>query len=270
MPERMAAAKLVREPLKVYWQPGCSSCLRTKEFLTRHGVDFVSVNVMADEQGFAELAELGLRQIPIVRRGNDWVNGQVIRDVARIAGIDLGTQSILPPAEIVRRLDIIMESAQGSLRQLPARLLDSKLPNDRPQTYRELACHVFQITDAFLNEVEHGRRLEFADYAGVIPSEIDTREKLLAFGDATRARLAAWWAFAGKTTDFSRRADVYYGEQTLHEFLERTGWHSAQHARQLAMIIETEGMVPLRKLTEQDLAGLPVPQNVWDDKLVYA
>lgn len=36
-------------PLKVYWQPGCSSCLRTKEFLTKHGVPFVSVNVMADE-----------------------------------------------------------------------------------------------------------------------------------------------------------------------------------------------------------------------------
>jgi hypothetical protein len=25
------------EPLKVYWAPGCTSCLRRKEFLTRHG-----------------------------------------------------------------------------------------------------------------------------------------------------------------------------------------------------------------------------------------
>jgi hypothetical protein len=27
-----------REPLKVYWQPGCTGCLRMKEFLTKHGV----------------------------------------------------------------------------------------------------------------------------------------------------------------------------------------------------------------------------------------
>ena len=258
------------EPLKVYWQPGCSSCLRTKEFLTKHGVPFVSVNVMADEQGFNELAELGLRQIPIVRRGKDWANGQVIKDVARIAGINLGGQTMLAPGEIVQRLDTIMASAQGSLRQMPEHLLDTKLPNDRPQTHRELACHVFQITEAFLNEVEHDRRLEFADYAGIIPPQITTRAELLEFGDATRARLKAWWEREGKTTNFARPANVYYGEQTLHEFLERTGWHSAQHARQLAMIIETAGMTPERKLTPQDLAGLPVPEHIWDDKLVYA
>jgi glutaredoxin len=40
------------EALTVYWAPGCSSCLRTKEFLTRHGVDFVSVNVVADQAAF--------------------------------------------------------------------------------------------------------------------------------------------------------------------------------------------------------------------------
>ena len=25
-------------PLKVYWQPGCSSCLKTKEFLLDNGI----------------------------------------------------------------------------------------------------------------------------------------------------------------------------------------------------------------------------------------
>lgn len=258
------------EPLRVYWQPGCSSCLRTKEFLTRHGVPFISVNVMADQRGFEELAELGLRQVPIVRRGRAWVNGQVITDVARIAGISLGKPAMLAPEVIVQRLDVIIASAQGSLRQMPEPLLDSMLPNDRPQSHRQLACHVFQIVDSFLNLVEHGRRLEFADYAGVIPPTITTRRQLLAFGEATRLRLAAWWAGAGRNADFSVPANVYYGEQTLHEFLERTGWHAAHHARQLAMIIENAGMTPERALTPQDLAGLPVPENVWDDKLVYA
>ena len=34
--------------IKAYWQPGCTSCLRMKEFLTKHGVPFVSVNVLED------------------------------------------------------------------------------------------------------------------------------------------------------------------------------------------------------------------------------
>ncbi len=32
--------------IKAYWQPGCTSCLRMKEFLSKHGVPFVSVNVL--------------------------------------------------------------------------------------------------------------------------------------------------------------------------------------------------------------------------------
>ena len=42
--------------IKVYWQPGCSSCLRTKEFLTEHGVPFRSIDVLADPQAIADVA----------------------------------------------------------------------------------------------------------------------------------------------------------------------------------------------------------------------
>ena len=76
--------------IKAYWQPGCTSCLRMKEFLTKHGVHFVSINVLEDNAGFAELATLGIRSVPIVRRGKDWANGQVLREVARVAGIAWG------------------------------------------------------------------------------------------------------------------------------------------------------------------------------------
>ncbi|GIS91400.1 MAG: hypothetical protein CM1200mP20_14410 [Pseudomonadota bacterium] len=37
------------KPLKVYWQPGCSSCLMTKEFLLDNNVEFESINVLEDE-----------------------------------------------------------------------------------------------------------------------------------------------------------------------------------------------------------------------------
>ena len=76
--------------IKAYWQPGCTSCLRMKEFLTKHGVAFVSVNVLEDQDALAELAALGIRSVPIVRRGDDWANGQVLREVARVAGVAWG------------------------------------------------------------------------------------------------------------------------------------------------------------------------------------
>src|SRR3546814_11843579 len=56
--------------IRVYWQPGCTSCLRTKEFLSSHGIPFVSRNVLADENAFAELSRFGLRQVPIVTLGD--------------------------------------------------------------------------------------------------------------------------------------------------------------------------------------------------------
>lgn len=75
-------------PLKVYWQPGCSSCLKTKEFLLENGIEFESINVLEDETGFRDLEALGLRLVPVVARGPDWANGAVFREVARIAGFE--------------------------------------------------------------------------------------------------------------------------------------------------------------------------------------
>ena len=43
------------EVVKVYWQPGCSSCLKTKEFLMENGIPFKSINVLEDKTGFEDL-----------------------------------------------------------------------------------------------------------------------------------------------------------------------------------------------------------------------
>jgi len=43
---------LETQRVKVFWQPGCTSCLRTKEFLTKSGVDYESINVHATPPGW--------------------------------------------------------------------------------------------------------------------------------------------------------------------------------------------------------------------------
>src|SRR5499433_3971157 len=100
----MAQSSPQASVIQAYWQPGCTSCLRMKEFLTKHGVPFISVNVLEDKDAFAELAMLGIRSVPIVRRGKDWANGQVLRDVARVAGIAWGGAQVLPAPELAARL----------------------------------------------------------------------------------------------------------------------------------------------------------------------
>jgi len=261
----MAQASFEASVIKAYWQPGCTSCLRMKEFLTKHGVAFVSVNVLEDNDAFAELEALGIRSVPIVRRGDDWANGQVLRDVARVVGVAWGGEKMLPPRELSARLIEIQRSALRLFAQIPEDELANRLPH-RPRTYAQLAYHIFNIADAFLEHEVHRRPLSEGAYDRVPPPEMSTKAKILAYGDDVLRSFQSWWDDSGQTTDFSRKAAVYYGDVTLHEFLERTVWHSGQHVRQLMMVLEILGIAPNEPPGEGIFAGLPMPDKVWDDE----
>lgn len=57
---------------------------------------------------------------------------------------------------------------------------------------------------------------------------------------------------------------TYMGEQPMHALFERSAWHSAQHARQLMALLERYGIAPEGPLTRKDLAGLPLPERLWE------
>ncbi|NJO35197.1 MAG: hypothetical protein HC869_20930 [Rhodospirillales bacterium] len=251
--------------VKAYWQPGCTSCLRMKEFLSKHGVPFVSVNVLEDKEAFAELATLGIRSVPIIRRGSEWANGQVLRDVARVAGIPWGGAQVLAPPELAARLVTIQTAAQRFFAQIPDDKLDKMLPH-RPRSYAQLAYHIFNIADAFLEHEVQGLPLKEGVYGRVPPPDMGTKAKILAYGLDVRERFEAWWSGPGRIADVSRKADVYYGEVTVHEFFERTTWHSGQHVRQLMMVLDILGIGPDRPIGSETFAGLPMPEKVWDDE----
>jgi glutaredoxin len=261
----VAQASLEDRTIKAYWQPGCTSCLRMKEFLTKHSVPFVSVNVLEDRDAFAELETLGIRSVPIVRRGNDWANGQVLRDVARVAGIAWGGAQVLPASELAGRLVEIQTAVQRLFAQIPDDKNGDMLPH-RPRSYAQLAYHTFNIADAFLEHEVEGQPLKEGAYDRVPPPEMDTKAKILLYGRDVLDRFRSWWDGAGRTTDFSRKARVYYGDVSLHEYLERTTWHSAQHVRQLVMVLGTLGIEPDRPPASETFAGLPMPDKVWDDE----
>jgi len=261
----MAQASPEASVIKAYWQPGCTSCLTMKEFLTKHGVAFVSVNVLEDKDAFAELAARGIRSVPIVRRGENWANGQVLSEVARVAGVAWGGAPVLPAPDLVVRTIGILTAAQRLFAQIPEDKLARMLPH-RPRSYAQLAYHIFNIVDAFLEHEVQCLPLKDGVYDRVPPPEMNTKAKILNYGQDVQGRFQIWWDGPGRTTDFSRKALVYYGDVTLHEYLERTTWHSGQHVRQLVMVLEMLGIEPDRPPPKETFAGLPMPDKVWDDE----
>jgi hypothetical protein len=207
---------------------------------------------------------LGTRQLPVIARGTAWVNGQSLKAIAELVGIDLGTVKHLPPAELVRRIDLVLDGAARFFAQFPEERLGDQLPG-RPRSYAQLVWHLFNVVDAFL-EHEQGIPLSATSYNRVPAPDI-TRPEILAYGADVRRRFDVWWQGAKTRTDWTDKASVYYGDVSRHEFLERTTWHAGQHSRQLMWVLQDKFRIaPDRPIPADTWIGLPMPDKVWDDE----
>ena len=250
-------------PLRVFWQPGCSSCLKAKEFLKRHDIPFDSVNVLGGEDGMAALQALGAKSVPVVSRGVDFVFAQNLRDVADFVGIERGGAG-LSPTVLVGRLDRVLAVAQSHVRQLPLNVLQTTLPG-RDRTYLDLGYHIFVIPEAFL-ESANGGILNYEFFERRPPSSIADGDAVAVFGQSIRGDMSNWWESINNSY-FPDLLDTYYGLQHGGDLLERTTWHSAQHTRQLAAVLKNLGISLQDSLSEGDLEGLPLPDHVYDDEV---
>ena len=248
--------------LRVYWRPGCSSCVKVKEFLTGLGVEFESIDVGARPQAMDELRELGVRSVPVVVRGREYVFAQALEDVSRFVGRDFVPQRLAPEA-LVKKWLKVLAAAQRHALQLPRERLGSRATPGRDRSIRDLAYHVYQVPEAFLEAVEHGVEDLTAVYNALPPVDVKTGEQISSYGLEISKRLQRWWE---KLPDKSCRQAVktYYGLRPLHELLERCTWHSAQHARQIVAVLEGFGIAPGAPLTAEDCAGLPMPVGLWE------
>ena len=250
--------------LRVYWQPGCSSCLKTKEFLTRHGLDFTSINVRSEPGAADELVRLGARSIPVVARGEDFVYGQDLADVARFVGVEPPGPR-LPADVLVGRLVALLRAAERHTGQLPADRLETLLPGRSDRAWIDLAYHPAMIVAAFL-AAAHGGTLEFEYFERrPLGAQRTTGAVALALQVAVQD-LEAWWRHASRH-GLPERVATYYGERPLLSVLERTGWHVAQHCRQLESLVEQAGKTPDGPLGGAELAGLPLPDGLWDKEV---
>ncbi len=245
--------------LTVYWQPGCSSCLRAREFLHRHGVEFRSVNVRERPEALAELERLGARALPVVTDGSRHVYAQDLAELARFAGI-AWQDTALPTAVLAARLPALLAAARGCVAQIPEGALGTVFTG-RDRSYRDLAFHVFEVAGALIDAAEGGT-LTF-DHFLRRPAATAGPDDLAHHAAQVEQRVRDW---LGRNR-WPATVDTYYGRRPFAGVLERTVWHAAQHCRQLEDVVRRLGVRPAHPLGPAELDGLPLPEAIWDDEV---
>ncbi|MEE9255230.1 MAG: glutaredoxin family protein, partial [Pseudomonadales bacterium] len=215
--------------------------MRAKEFLSARGVEYQSIDIAGDPEGLAELEALGLRSVPVVARGGDYVFAQDLNHVARFVGLDYAVSPQLAPGELVVRLERILRAALRFGGQIPRERLDDRLPN-RDRSYLALLNHVAEIAAGFV-EIARGASMTGAIGGAVPEVELDVPD-LRPRADEIIEALHQWWHANQDHPECAGDVETYYGPQSLHAVLERTTWHCGQHVRQLMMVLELLDIPP--------------------------
>jgi len=246
--------------ITVYWQPGCTSCLRAKELLAAHGIAFRSVNVRTEAGAMEELERLGVRTVPVVSRGREYVLAQDVDELARFLGIEV-RRDRLSSDELAARLQALLAAAETLVAAMPQARLQETLPQ-RERTWLDLGFHVSMIVQGLLT-AGTGGVLTYEMYERRAPGAWSGTRPAVGFSRATRQALDSWWTQARRNPDL--RVRTYFGGVPLASLLERTAWHVAQHCRQLDHLVhEVAGASGGPRLPVELLEGLPLPEAVWD------
>ena len=221
--------------------------------------------MLNDAGGRERLLKLGVRNVPVVSKGENFVFGQNLEDVAEFVGLQGTGHKPLPPQELVQKWTRILRVGQTLMRQLPSEKLSERVIPNRERPIRLLAHHVFRIGEAFLETVEDG--VEYAiQHANVPPKDgtFTTGDEIARYGEEVAGRIEAWWSKLDDKS-CSQKLATYYGPQPMHQVLERSTWHSAQHVRQLTHVLEDRyHITPRDRLAPQDIAGLPLPERLFE------
>jgi hypothetical protein len=221
-------------------------------------VKFEGFDVEAEPERRRDLEPFGVPRVPATIVGDRVVHGWNPKALAELVGVSYEERKQLAPAELARRLDAVLAATQRALRQIPREHLGMKAPG-RDRTVHQLGFHVFRLSVAYVDTREQGHLSEHV-FEEKAPAEMADGHAVARYGETVRGRLAAYCARPGWCES---TVSTYYGPQSAHDFMERTTWHAAQHLRQIYWFLERMGVRADSPLTDADLEGLPVPNEVW-------
>jgi len=200
--------------------------------------------------------------VPVLVKGDKYAFGQMLEPFAKFIGSAVSVAPGLTPEELYRKYEMVFSAGQRYARQFPAeRLLERVIPH-RERVIRTLCYHVFRIGEAFL-ETWDGAEYSVKIADNEPPDSMKSGDDIARYGADVWKRYEAWWAGL-EDRSLSRTLKTYYGDTNAHRVFERVTWHSAQHCRQLVAVLERMGIEPDRPLTPEDLAGLPLPERLWE------
>jgi glutaredoxin len=260
--EREGAAVSATDGLRVFWMPGCSSCVKVKEFLKKLGIEFDSVNVLTDPKAELDLQAMGAMGFPVVSRGKEFVCAQSLDDVSKFLGRDVKFDR-LAPKELMERWFYFSDIALSLVEKIPQQELQALPIPNRNRTLHGLSYHIFQVPEAYLENAENG--LEHFDkyFDAPPPDDVTTSAHVLEYGHRITNRLHRYYDnLADKS--FSWTVKTFYGIQPVHHFLERSTWHMAQHIRQLQFVLDNYKVPLARRIDETKYKGLPMPEGMWE------
>lgn len=223
----------------------------------------IVIDVLNNPEGRDYLqSKYGLRKVPVLARGDQYAIGQMLDPFAKLAGLPMPGTAGLTPEQIYKKYEMIFAAGQRYARQFPLERFRERVIPHRERVIRTLCYHIFRIGESFL-ETWDG-----AEYSAKIadnepPESLRTGDDIARYGESVWKRYEAWWQGLNDRT-LSRTLKTYYGDTNAHKVFERVTWHSAQHCRQLIAVLERMGIKADQPLTADDLAGLPLPDRLWE------
>jgi hypothetical protein len=208
------------------------------------------------------LNKYGLRKVPVLAKGDQYAFGQMLDPFAKFAGLPMPGADRLSPEQLYKKYEMVFAAAQRYARQFPAERFRERVIPHRERVIRTLCYHVFRIGEAFL-ETWGGAEYSVKIADNEPPESMQTGDDIARYGAGVWRKYEAWWKPL-EDRALTRVLKTYYGDTEAHKVFERVTWHSAQHCRQLVAVLERMEIKPDGPLTPADLAGLPLPERLWE------
>jgi len=235
----------------------------TKALLSQRGVEFDALDVANDPAAMDALRELGYATVPVVAVDDRTMAGWNPTRLAELVGFAYAEKTG-SPEELIGSIGQIVEAAIRAVLVVPDDCWERSAA-DRVRPLHELARHLFDIVE---RGVDADVLSEFPANVWLVNKNVPSLAKaprMARYGEAVRAKFAAWYAAPLDAAAFGRMIEADVGQRTLSQVLERTRLHAGQHLRQIYAIMGWCNVNAPDALSDGDLRrmGLELPTDVF-------